>query len=834
MRPLLFPPFNRPTHFIESLSLTVCPYDIDSVSLCVIIAQLRVTQLIITRSAFPFESPCCPPIYTSPVTLHPSSASLLESFSLLMPHTSDAHRHFKEVRDQHGIASRECIHCPPTSVKRYNRKTSTDVLNKHIAQFHSAHSRQSRPSSQRTMDEMAVVTDNGAFKAALAHFFARCSLAHRIAELDEFKELIDRARLSTCEVPKRKALRQSQLSLAQSLRRRVVHQLRTFCRSSPLTIAIDGWTNVSTAKVTNVVALCGGEAYYWCSIVNASNHNTAAWLSQPLVEAMNDLRGEGLVFAAMVADNEQVNKVLHTIVSTTFPFLVRAPCAAHLVQLCVLKSLELPSIEPVFETMVTLLRQFRAKALRLKLKAMQEAGPTGPGSALNLLRPCDTRWSSQLYAAQRLLRLRSFVDIVLPQEAQFWADIISIIRFLRPFQIATDVLQSDRATIYDAYLQYKDLLVHVNQTNPTSLFGGAVASLRDILHDMWDKHVIEEAVIACALVAFDTHVNSCFAPERIRAAVEWLLLFAARYALYWSLAGSSVLEELRQQAKAEWSDFIGRTATSSFSSLDQDVIDIQAVHAKEQRRFDARSVWHLHSSQAPVIANAAVALLSISSSEAAVERTFSAQGDVHSNRRNRLGDETVEAEMFIKFNERTVSRAEENARVASNNRKKPLKRRLQAEREQGCVEMADESDGDDSDDDVPSVQGIFTRPVIAVVADEQGGLGSLAVPDIAVDDVAPVVRTVPPAPVTDPVQAFIVQYVRDNLIHSHFRWKGYQLQQLEAAGAAWKPPMRDTPDQLRKRVMAWVRSEEYRELAVHEAADEGSAHEEKDEKEIVV
>ena len=42
-------------------------------------------------------------------------------------------------------------------------------------------------------------------------------------------------------------------ALAQSLRLRVIHQLRTFCRSSPLTIAIDGWTNVNTAKVTNVV-----------------------------------------------------------------------------------------------------------------------------------------------------------------------------------------------------------------------------------------------------------------------------------------------------------------------------------------------------------------------------------------------------------------------------------------------------------------------------------------------------------------------------------------------------------------------------------------------------
>ena len=717
-----------------------------------------------------------------------------------------------------GAVWRECIHCPPTAgvPKRYNRKTSTDILRQHVTKNHPEKLPRPRTSTQLTMDEMPLFSDDGAFKAALAHFFARCSLAHRIAELDEFKELIDSARRSTCDVPNRRAVRQSQISLAQSLRNRVVHQLRTFCRSSPLTIAIDGWTNVSTAKVTNVVVLCGGEAYYWCSIVNSSNHNTAAWLCQPLVEAMNSLRGEGLIFAAMVADNEQVNKVLHGLVSATFPFLVRAPCAAHLIQLCVLKSLELPSIEPILEAMVALLRHFRAKAARLKLKALQEAGPSGPGSALNLLRPCDTRWSSQLYAAQRLLRVKSFVDIVLPQEPQFWADLISVIRFLKPFQVATDVLQSDRATLYDAYLQYKNLLVHVTETPSASLFGPAVESLRGILHDMWEKHVTEEAVIACAMLAFDAHVNSCFAPDRIRAAVDWLQLFAARYALYWHLADSSVLEELRQLAKAQWSDFIGRSSTSSFSSLDQDVDDIKAVHAREQRRFDARSVWHLHSAQAPVLAHAAVALLSISSSEAAVERTFSAQGDVHSDRRNRLGDDTVEAEMFIKFNERTVTRVEESARVSSGNRKKPVKRRRQAEREQGCVEMAD--DDEDGEDDIPSVLGIFTRPVVAAVAVDEPA--PAVIPDAAVDEAAPVIRAIAPEPVSDPVQAFIVQYVRDHPIHGRFKWKDWQLQQLEGAGLAWQPPLRVTTDDLKKRIMAWVRSEEYRELQEVEGAAE--------------
>jgi hypothetical protein len=39
-----------------------------------------------------------------------------------------------------------------------------------------------------------------------------------------------------------------------------------------------------------------------------------------------------------------------------------------------------------------------------------------------------------------------------------------------------------------------------------------------------------------------------------------------------------------------------------------------------------------------------------------VERTFSAQDAVHTKKRNRLLDESVEEEMFVKFNTRAMQR----------------------------------------------------------------------------------------------------------------------------------------------------------------------------------
>ena len=194
-----------------------------------------------------------------------------------------------------------------------------------------------RSSSNRTM----LLSD-----PALAELFASCSLPHHLIELPQLIATLNAYRSSDIALPSRATLRQDILSLAQQLRVAVVRRLKGYCRSYPLTVAIDGWTNVRQDKVTNVLILCGGMAFYWCSIVNVSSRNTAVWMHDPMRKVLEEIKQEGLIFSALVADNEQVNKTLHHLLLPSFPFLIRSPCAAHLVQLCVNHALNLPAIEP--------------------------------------------------------------------------------------------------------------------------------------------------------------------------------------------------------------------------------------------------------------------------------------------------------------------------------------------------------------------------------------------------------------------------------------------------------------------------------------------------------
>jgi hAT family C-terminal dimerisation region len=282
-------------------------------------------------------------------------------------------------------------------------------------------------------------------------------------------------------------------------------------------------------------------------------------------------------------------------------------------------------------------------------------------------------------------------------------------------------------------------------------------------------------------------------------AEEWFWDFAAKYSMAWNLSLSTDYDELRRLAKSQWGEAEARAATSSFRRLDRDIADERVLAREQDRPFNPRLVWYLHLRHAPVLAHAAVALLSVAGSEASVERTFSAQGDVHTDRRNRLADEVVEAEMFIKFNEGTVKRMEEwerdmKATTSTRRRKRP---------QTAAPPCGREMDEDDEEDvDIPNIAGLFRRPERKDEKEEK----QLPSPPHAIAPVA--VVSVPDPPATDEVERFIKTYVKKYGIHGKYRWRDYNLQQLESAGAEWKPePMRDTAVVLKRKIMAWVRGQ---------------------------
>jgi hypothetical protein len=132
---------------------------------------------------------------------------------------------------------------------------------------------------------------------------------------------------------------------------------------------MDGWTNVRHDKVNNIVILCDGVAYYWSSVTNILEKNTAEWIANSVRPKVQEIVDHGIEVVALVADNEAVNQATYNILKSHFPFLLFIPCAAHTIQLCVKYILKSGTLDEVVRAVSTIIAQFdRSKELRQKLK----------------------------------------------------------------------------------------------------------------------------------------------------------------------------------------------------------------------------------------------------------------------------------------------------------------------------------------------------------------------------------------------------------------------------------------------------------------------------------
>lgn len=338
----------------------------------------------------------------------------------------------------------------------------------------------------------------------------------------------------------------------------------------------------------------------------------------------------------------------------------------------------------------SIIQQFKSvKANRIKLHNYQLVD--AHAKPKRIIAPVPTRWSSQLAAIKRLLQLRQWIDLCIDkQEPDTWDAFAALADILTPYQVATDILQSDSATMLDIYRQFRAL--HRNASSLTKAiedaqqfpadddarkserirhlpfipFLDAASTAHRALFTHWYKHVNQNAVISCAVLSFCADdVDRQFDVDAPLAAKAWFIDFAAHYISYHHLNlpanDVSNITSLKETIGDLYMQFLRNL--SPFATILDD-----AAKAKKKFRdsrtsntrahhfeFDARDIWeNIRLTSGKYLAIAAIALLSLTASEASVERTFSAQSNTHSSRRNRLSDAAVEAEMQIKFNRRAL------------------------------------------------------------------------------------------------------------------------------------------------------------------------------------
>jgi hypothetical protein len=145
------------------------------------------------------------------------------------------------------------------------------------------------------------------------------------------------------------------------------------------------------------------------------------------------------------------------------------------------------------------------------------------------------------------------------QSDQFWEQLLALSKYLKPFQVATDIVQSDNATLVQVYTQFHMLLTHVSHPDP-SIYPAPYSSIlskeaANIINVNWRKHVNIPATIAAASLSFSP--TDIFPQSDIQTATDFIPQFGAQYLFQYKKAPGSI-DFLQANILSQYSDFVGR------------------------------------------------------------------------------------------------------------------------------------------------------------------------------------------------------------------------------------------------------------------------------------
>jgi len=132
-----------------------------------------------------------------------------------------------------------------------------------------------KPKTQLSIHQSFQSSSNSTLYTAIATAFAVHSLPHHLITSPDFVEMLNAYRNSTksLNLPTRSNLRKEIIATGTNISSQILNIMKL--SKAPISICLDGWTNVNRDKVTNIIPIVNNVAYYWTSIVNSMASNTS-------------------------------------------------------------------------------------------------------------------------------------------------------------------------------------------------------------------------------------------------------------------------------------------------------------------------------------------------------------------------------------------------------------------------------------------------------------------------------------------------------------------------------------------------------------------------------
>jgi len=421
---------------------------------------------------------------------------------------------------------------------------------------------------------------------------------------------------------------------------------------------------------------------------------------------------KNIIFTSLTTDNA-ANMILLGSKLYQIPqqgrVILHISCSAHTIQLMIENIVTLKPIADYIDDAIKLIDAFTTKEGKLYrnlLRKYQKGYDVK--NPLRLVMYNSTRWLSRLNAIERLCKLKNAVQFVANEggmdrratlstakDDDWWRKMIdAIIPFLRVFQFAINVVQSDQSTLLDLKFTLNKINETISKCNFSSSIGCTtntenlfIKNAKSIIENYVKSYISStdhHAFTAASILTDSNHPPPADSSHQVknlyknstREATKWLSEWGAEFIIFYKqyfpqincndkkdlinyiiiqitmFEGASGDFEDKQQDKNVYT--IRKSNNNNNDNSNNNNNEIKSI-AIEENKIDWKLFWTKYYRVSPHLSIIALCLLSIGISEACVERSFSVQKFTHSDVRNKMKEDIVEAEMRLRFNKINVN-----------------------------------------------------------------------------------------------------------------------------------------------------------------------------------
>lgn len=528
-------------------------------------------------------------------------------------------------------------HCVMTNCKKtFSLKTSTTTLKRHMSTSHE--------------DFIKYKIDNDNIKnmnekklniyTAYSRFFAKNSLPHSLIENSYFIEFVQAIKENPTINISRPKLRNLIVADGLQAKEKVLNNLKM--SKIPVTLTVDGWLNIRSNKIMNLLLMADGISYYYDCIENYSRSNTKEWLVKMLEEKIQKIIEDGINLVAITTDNEILMKSVCVCLKQRFPILFDIPCSSHIIQLCLKRMCELKIISDTINNINEILENFKRNKQH-KLELYNSQIKDNVKIPLKIIYYSVVRWSSIILTIERLIKLKKYISTVIKTSESFWITLELLYKFIEPIQIYTNRMQSNNASLITVYQCFSEMTAFYKSSNIPDDFIQISKDIIQIIEKYWTKYIDNDLIDITRLFCFETNIKPL--DKHIDFIVNWGLLYLKDD----EIVKNYNQNKIKRNIKSQLTKLVIKQG--EFSKINEYIAEIKEDEENITNiAYIHKLVWGRLISKYYELSKIAIAILSICPSEANVERSFSILADIHTQDRNRLSNDIIDAELSIKMN----------------------------------------------------------------------------------------------------------------------------------------------------------------------------------------